>query len=685
MVRQNYIKLHISNTENQKKLDNYSKFQIEMPKIFALLVAIDEYPKSVTSLNGCVNDLNSFQNHLKKWASALGMGFYPKTIKNHHATYQNILDSFSYFDQAEAGDTCLFYYSGHGSYCTMPEPYKQYTPNGRFETIVCYDSREEKGRDLLDKELRHLIWKATTLENGSDKKIHFLTITDCCHSGRISRIPNIDEKFIDPPLNKGAYPDFHGHEFYKSDTITPPIGRFLHLSACRPEETAIEVFIEQEKRGIFTFCLEKVIEEHGLFQNYFELLHRVKLRVRNILGTQWQQTPQLDARDAIDKSSLYLSGIHSKGELKFTLAYTQDLGWIVNAGLIHGIPPTTDTQNTTFKIIGEKINVIVSQTLPHCCQIEEIDGLDKNRTYPLKILKLGIPKMVFGLDINGNAKGIEELMSTYQKSMPDLFEIKHLKEESNLTVKVNYDQYYLAGKESNLPLFKGVKYYNNLSAQKFLDQLETIAKWYQVFNLTNPTSSLSHNDFSLEFFQVTQPGDTSDSAPTSQISWESPPPFYYLLKDGKWFFPSFKLKIKNIGKNAFWVSALYLGDDYSITNQLLQIECLPPFPEGEVWLQQIINTYPNRTISVQLDDYQRSQNIFSTTEYIKLIICTEEFQSDVFNQNGLPRPGNDRSIKALVKKDRQSLKPIDWTTILIPIHIKLPFPEMADLEDYHFK
>ena len=35
-----------------------------MPKLFALLVAIDEYPIERHRLDGCVNDLNDFEQFL---------------------------------------------------------------------------------------------------------------------------------------------------------------------------------------------------------------------------------------------------------------------------------------------------------------------------------------------------------------------------------------------------------------------------------------------------------------------------------------------------------------------------------------------------------------------------------------------------------------------------------------------
>ena len=105
-------------------------------------------------------------------------------------TRENIVKAFDHFKdaKAEAGDYCLFYYSGHGSFMTAPDVFADYEPSGELQTLVCLDSRQEGGRDLIDKELGYLIAKTLDGKVPEDgPKVHFLSIMDCCHSGSNTR------------------------------------------------------------------------------------------------------------------------------------------------------------------------------------------------------------------------------------------------------------------------------------------------------------------------------------------------------------------------------------------------------------------------------------------------------------------------------------------------------------------
>ena len=148
--------------------------------IYALVIAIDDYPIAHHRLNGCVNDAQSLVAYLE--------GNYPceeldiKTVFDKDATKANVIAAFTHFQSATSDDTCLLYYSGHGSQVVAPQEFRHTDPDGKLETVVCWDSRIDDGRDLMDKELSYLIWEATHQNNP-----HFLALFDCCHSCSISR------------------------------------------------------------------------------------------------------------------------------------------------------------------------------------------------------------------------------------------------------------------------------------------------------------------------------------------------------------------------------------------------------------------------------------------------------------------------------------------------------------------
>ncbi len=92
--------------------------------IYALLIAIDNYPITHHRLNGCVNDRNAFQAYLENRAKKQeNLNLHLKMLTDEEATRNGIIAGFTHFDAAKDGDLCLTYYSGHGSQDTSPEEF----------------------------------------------------------------------------------------------------------------------------------------------------------------------------------------------------------------------------------------------------------------------------------------------------------------------------------------------------------------------------------------------------------------------------------------------------------------------------------------------------------------------------------------------------------------------------------
>lgn len=112
--------------------------------IYALLIGINDYAGNVTDLRGCHNDVDRFANVLKSRYAASDANVL--TLKSEKATKANIIQGFqTHLAQAEAGDTAVIYYSGHGSQERAPEEFWNIEPDHQNETIVCHDSRDGAG------------------------------------------------------------------------------------------------------------------------------------------------------------------------------------------------------------------------------------------------------------------------------------------------------------------------------------------------------------------------------------------------------------------------------------------------------------------------------------------------------------------------------------------------------------
>jgi len=149
-------------------------------RIYALLVGINDYPPSVGKLQGCINDVDHFQDWLSDTFDPRKLKL--EILKNGDATRGNIIEMFrAHLGQAGREDVVLFHYSGHGARSKSAAAFKRFYPDGKDEGLVCYDSRAPGGFDLADKEL------AVLLAELARNDPHIAVVLDCCHSGSGTR------------------------------------------------------------------------------------------------------------------------------------------------------------------------------------------------------------------------------------------------------------------------------------------------------------------------------------------------------------------------------------------------------------------------------------------------------------------------------------------------------------------
>ena len=117
--------------------------------------------------------------------------------------------------------------------------------------------------------------------------------------------------------------------------------------------------------------------------------------------------------------------------------------------------------------------------------------------------------------------------------------------------------------------------------------------------------------------------------------------------------------------------ALYLGKDFSITDQLLAKQDLNP--GEEVWLTDVHNGFPYKTIPLQVEDAYLSWGISEITEFIKIFISTEELAVHRFNQEGLQQDTPTSPTRGIGR--RKQITGPDWTTREIELIIERPFEE----------
>ena len=304
--------------------------------IHALFIAIDDYPIAHHRLNGCVNDAECVVTYLENNYPCEQLNI--MRLFNKVATKENIIKAFGHFNEAKDQDVCLLYYTGHGSQAASPKEFLHLDPDGKIETLVCWDSRIAGGRDLMDKELSYLIWEATR-----DRDVHFVTIFDCCHSGGNTRAlakEVTDRQIKTPHPLPNFVRHFHGHEHYQisasGNMISPPSGRHVHLAAAAAKETAKELKIGNTTRGAFTYNLISLLEQHNGQLSYREIVEHLHARIGKLVS---EQTPQLSALEDSDKKLWFLGQVPENRPTTYAVNHDTDKNeWFVNAGELHGIP-----------------------------------------------------------------------------------------------------------------------------------------------------------------------------------------------------------------------------------------------------------------------------------------------------------------------------------------------------------
>jgi len=268
------------NTKNTKKLQSallLAAFLLFFVSLSAqtrraLLVGINEYHpgqasdaacrKKFSNLYGCLYDVMAMTEILQSKYQFRP----PITLINENATRANILSQFEkcLVTEAEPGDICLFYFSGHGS---QVKNSKSNEPDGYDESLVPYDSYLGQ-KDIRYKELKRLFNQAL------QKNIDLTVIIDACHSGSISRgIPaHLRSRSLPADECDVAEPD---HE-----TQRPSKNGALIFTATQDfafaYEKNIELDNESQSQGLFSWALLEVMQSAPLDESAQNIMRRVR-------------------------------------------------------------------------------------------------------------------------------------------------------------------------------------------------------------------------------------------------------------------------------------------------------------------------------------------------------------------------------------------------------------------------
>lgn len=635
--------------------------------LYAFFVGIDNYPKPVSPLQGCVNDIRSIKNVLSERVSS--EHFNAKVLMNEAATRRNVINTFrNHLGQAGKDDIALFYFSGHGSQQLSPPEFWHLEPDRLDETIVCYDSRTSDW-DLADKELAQLIYEV------SQDCPHIVVILDSCHSGSgtralgnaaetefHARLTSVDER-------RRTVGDFivskdHLEKIAPNNEANPtangwlnlPVGRHIVFSACRAEETAKETRFEGEWRGVFSYFLLQTLQTSSSGLTYRDLFKRIEARVRNRVS---EQLPQIEAVATEDLSLPFLGKAISPGKPYYTLSHDEQQGWVIDGGAAHGIPapkgrettllslfaadtPFDDFHNRSVEIGTAKIMAIMPGSSSVEASLKDGD-LDTALTYKAIITSLPMPPI--GVLMRGGEAALyairQSLASTSITGTPSLLVKESDAANAQLVLEVHNSKIRIRRSGDLYPLVVDIAGTGSEQIDQAVQRLEHIARWLQTAELSNPQSGLPADAVELQVIAV-----DPISGKEEPITTIGDIRFNYRLHNKKWLPPKFKIKLVNTTDRELYCVLLIMSENYKIEPNALpggKVLLKPAGdPEAEVW------AIKGKPIVGKVPDDLWKNGVLELHDLLKLIVSTEPVDGTLLAQDKLDVRVGARSTKKLM-------------------------------------
>ena len=636
--------------------------------IYALLVGIDRYAGNVNPLNGCVNDVTRMGDLLQARVTGANDRFAPRLLTNEQATRQGLINAFrAHLGQAGPGDVALFYYSGHGSQEHAPPEFWDFEPDRMNETLVCHDSRADGGWDLADKELAQLISEVAALRLAQGP--HLVLILDCCHSGSGTRsaeeITIRQEKahpgtrpiasYIVTPQQAAA---LHGQGTGAASPAMPwaaiASGRHILLAACRPEQTAKETWFPgpsgHEKRGAFSFFLQDTLQQTGAALSYRDLFKRVNALVQQRVS---DQAPQLEASEPADLEQPFLGGAFAPTPASFTLGVNKDLGWVVDAGAVHGIPPPTESGETTqlalFPFDADLARVhSLAQAIGQASVVQVFPGqslvaplgrsgvaLSVKTTYKAVVTSTPLPPLTVAFEGDPAAlalvhRALAEINGAGASSLL-VRESDPAGAEYRLLADAEMSRYRIRRATEALRFAVDTPGLGADSALIVAQRLEHIARWVSTARLTNPVTSLPRGAVQLEVFREGQSDELEllDTSCGLRLAYEQ--------RDGKWRWLRVQIRLHNATSDQrLFCMLLDLTENYSVYAGLLPRGGVWLEPGQETWATVLVRGRLRKTIDLYIPDSLWRQGVSELRDILKLIVSTDEADATLLQQSELP-------------------------------------------------
>ena len=255
----------------------------------ALLIGINAYPNANNNLRGCINDIVDMEYFIAS-KNKVYQKENIRTLTDSRATKKGILSALNWLLLgASAGDQILFQYSGHGA--QIPSHSIAIEKDGLDEIICPYDFNGEDVAEtaISDKDFAKLFAKIP-------KGVHFVWISDSCHSEDLSRKPDIvgaNDGITDTRFRRFNYKDSTqqaeavAHIASLGSAAIPLHGALL--SGCASHQLSSDAYINNRFNGAFTHYLIKNLSLYGQDASMQEIVKYVNI---DLMKNDYDQNPK---------------------------------------------------------------------------------------------------------------------------------------------------------------------------------------------------------------------------------------------------------------------------------------------------------------------------------------------------------------------------------------------------------
>ncbi|MFK8161658.1 MAG: caspase family protein [Lewinella sp.] len=602
--------------------------------IYALMIAVSEYPDGISNLPGCKADLAAMEDFFSEYARINEVDFQPVVLLNEAASRAGVIENFSHFAQAGTDDVCLLYFSGHGAQMPAPREFWDEETDRKCETMVLHDSRLPGGRDLADKELSYLLATHTKAAG------QVLAIVDSCHSGTITRMAKAIPRTAAPNNVPVSFKDFLGSETYRKegDYRHPPVRDHITLSACRPEQLAMEMPMQGVNRGLFSWYLIETMNSMDLAgSSYAELIDRVRVRVKNQYR---KQDVFAGTTGDADLNQHFFNG-KLKRNRSFVVHFDDKMRYYVNRGALAGLAAgdkgmvldgTTEREITVSRVDAGKAFIdgeawMSPAEAPY--PIVHLEG--KSSPMPIYLDQQKLSLVMKGALTNEIEREKDTLLLT--------------EDAKDATYHITYLEGYgvsmvLPGEER--PLFESVPKAVEGWAMGFVEKLSKVASYENTLKMAPKERILDLNKVvNIELEQVFFDA-YGDALPSAAKATDGTAVFSYTAdEDGDLQPPLLRLnvKVKTSYVGPLYIGMLYLDESFGVTGEAMPVTQLTA--QNEALFTRTItedDEGDKRTynfISLNLPDKLQSWGLTEITNYLKVVVSETEIDLKEHDQDGL--------------------------------------------------